>query len=155
MFIVKGNLGADPIINYVGTELEAVVNGTVFSWVGRNLRGEQHEDVPIRFSAWGSQAHYLAEHYEKGSRINFVGEERLEVYKSKENEGEERTSLSVRIIAILDEDSMKAMYADIWNWCRQSNEINFGIPARVNLAAEGENEALAESEDDAGTEPQS
>lgn len=144
MVIIKGNLAADPKLNYVGTELDAVANGTVFSWQGHNARGERIEDVPIRYSAWGDQAQFLTENYRKGSKINLIGEERLNVYT--DTDGIERRDITVRIIAILDDASMRALFMEVRNWSKQANEINFGIPARVNLGEEPDSTEDAEVE---------
>ncbi|MDR1737012.1 MAG: single-stranded DNA-binding protein [Oscillospiraceae bacterium] len=132
MVILRGNLGATPSLNYVGTELEAVTNGTVFTKSGSNMRGETHEDVPMRFSAWGAQAAFIAETFEKGDWVTFVCDEYLEHYTDKN--GEKRQSTVYRVIAALSDEAQKELYAEIRRYCREANEENFGIPNRVSLS---------------------
>ncbi len=138
MMILKGNLAREPELRYVGTERMALVSGTIFAYRGKTLQGDTLSDVPVPFSAWGSQAHFIMNNYKKGEKINVVGDLQLDTY---DKDGVSIQKLCCVVKAVLDDDTQKLLFSDVMTYCRMANEANLEIPDRLNLTPSADAES--------------
>lgn len=133
MLLIRGTLAHDLQLRYAGAERTASVNGLLFAYQGKTLQGDRRPDVPIRFSSFGDNAHFIAGNYKKGDRINVVADLMLNTY---EKDGEKVEQLGCLVKAVLDDDTQGMLFTDMLAYCRAANDTNFNIPDRLSLSPE-------------------
>jgi len=93
---IKGNLGEDPKINYVGGKQTAVVNVSmaVSEYKGKDPEGKSKYDTFwVRLVLWGRLAETAAKNLKKGDTVVVSGKLSVRNYETKE--GEKRTSTEI------------------------------------------------------------
>jgi single-stranded DNA-binding protein len=134
MFIATGTLSG---LEHKTLESgKSVINATLNVYGGKNADQSPRPDCPVKISAFGDQADYIAKNFKDGDRFRMAGEPRLNQYKSQES-GKDVSYVSYTVKAVMTQDAQKELYATINGKCKAMNEAHLPqlAPAALDIPA--------------------